>query len=739
MRVAIGSMLGAAAWALIAGIAHAQTAEPSGAAATYKDPDALEEIVVTALKRTSDVQMTPAALDVVSDTQIANSNLNNISAIANLAPALNFGIGNGIYTLMTIRGVSSQDLSELGDPAVAFSVDGEYIDRPLNLSAALFDVSRIEVLRGPQGTLYGRNSTAGAVNIITNAPADSFSAGVTGSVGNYSQGGAQGYVNIPLAEWIAVRVSAVYDGHDGYTDTERGRVLDDEDLKAGRIRVLLTPTSALSLLITGETVHNDGGGPNSIGVLVTGAPGTLPNNVLVTPPSRTFAPVGIDPHVNTVENDVRAEVNYDFAWARLTDIVGYRRTSLEQLQNFSGTSEFVLDYLGGAAYQTLGNELRLTNAAGSPVNWQLGYYYFDENQQIDSAVSTALPFAVRDETHTIDFDYPNVNAKSNALFGETTVPLGAGFSATAGVRYTEDKKSRTGTENILDVVPFILSQGRLVNYLPLPADGSVKDSKVTYNAVLDWNWAASNMLYTKVSTGYKSGGFTTVNSYGPESLTAYEVGSKNRFFDDRLQLNADGFYYNYRNQQVQTFVAANGGDAASTVNAASSREYGVEFDAVAAVTKADRLRMSVDYLNTRFNQFTAALTGYGAVNLPVDLAGQPLPYAPTWTLGAGYSHDWTASWGVVRGEVHTAYKTNYYLATGAFRSLQQPGYSDTDASLTYTSPSQMWEVTAYGRNLEDHRVYSGGFFAATPTVPGLFVFQLAAPRTYGLRATVRFQ
>jgi iron complex outermembrane receptor protein len=262
---------------------------------------------------------------------------------------------------------------------------------------------------------------------------------------------------------------------------------------------------------------------------------------------------------------------------------------------------------------------------------------------------------------------------------------------------------------------------------------------LTYNAVLNWQWAPDNMLYGKVSTGYKSGGFTTVNTYGPESLTAYEVGSKNRFFGDRLQLNGDTFYYDYRNQQVQTFVAANGGDAASTVNAASSREYGFELSAVAVLTASDRVRLSADYLSTRFGQFTAALTGFGAVNIPENLAGQRLPYAPAWTLALGYSHDWHAAWGDVSAEIHSAYKTDYYLAVGEFRSLRQPDYSDTDVSLTYRAPSRKWDVTAYARNLEDHRILSGGSFAATPTVPGIFLFQLGDPRTFGLHASLYFQ
>lgn len=733
---------------LITAPALAQSAAPSCSAAPQANPspttsdtsqDGLADIVVTALKRETNVQKTPVVIDVVSGDQLNKAGVTNITALSNIAPTLNFGQANGIYTVVTIRGVSSQDATELGDPATSFSVDGESISRPLNLAASLFDIARIEVLRGPQGTLYGRNSTAGAVNIVTERPSHDFSASITGSAGTFDQFGVQGYINIPVADWLAIRASGIFSKHKGYTNTELGRVVDDENVTGGRIRALFTPTSRLSLLVTGEIIHTAGGGPATSGVRSTGTAGTLPLNVMVSPPDRRYVLAGIDPELRTTQRDVRAEGSYDFGFAKLTDVIAYRTTKLDQLQNFSGTPTFGVDYRGFAQYKTFGNEIRLSNGDGSPFTWQVGYFYFNEKQFVDSKVYSAIPFAVRDVTNVLEFLYPEVKSTSNAFFGEVTVPIASGFSVTGGIRHTSDDKSRVGTQYTLNIPAFIGSGGTVVGYIPASATGASKDAKWTYNAVANWQVAPSNLVYAKVSTGYKSGGFTTINSYGPESLTAYEVGTKNRFMDGKLQLNADIFYYKYRDQQIQTFVSTGAGtSAASTQNAASSREWGVEFEGIARVTPNDRIRLTADYLNTKFENFVGAVSAYGGATVPINLSGSRLPFAPEWTLTATLTHDFHFAWGDVTAEVRSAYKSDYYLAAYNYPSLRQPGYTNTDASLTYTSPKGQWSLTAFVRNIEDKRVYRFANFAASGA-NNFFLWQFSDPRTAGVRATINFK
>lgn len=715
-------------------------ASAQDAATPAADSGALEEVIVTALKRTSDLQQTPIAIDVISGDMLSRAGVNNIAAIANIAPSLNFGGANGVYTTVTIRGVSSQDTTELGDPAVGFNIDGEYINRPLNLAATLFDVDRIEVLRGPQGTLYGRNATAGAINILTRKPSDQFEAYISAEAGDYSLFGGEGAVNVPIADNVAVRIAGVYTTHDGYTEHELDRETDDSDIKAGRVRLLIN-RGALTVLLTGEIIETDGAGPSTKGILVSGPARTLPSDLRVAVGDRDTYPIGMDPHLKTQQRDIRGEISYDFSFATLTYVGGYRTTELDQFQNIQGTPVHVSDFDGNAEYDTLGNELRLGGETNGGIAWQVGYYNFLEDQSVDSRVyqRVTAQYAPRDTVYRLNFVYPEVEAKSNAFFGETTFPLTDRLSFTTGIRYTDDEKSRTGTQYTLDLATFNATQGGTVRYIPTDVGGETASTRTNWNAVFNFQVTPDNLLYVKGSTGYKSGGFTTVNEYGPEDLLAYEIGSKNRWLDGSLQFNASAFYYDYQDQQISTFIVTPSGvTAASTQNAASSTEYGLELDATWLITPDDRLRVTADYLHAEFDEFNAAVTSFSGATIPADLTGNEQPFAPEWTLSLSFDHTFRATWGSINVGVISAYKSDYYLSATNFLSEQQSSYTKTDFTLGYKSPSERYDVTAYVRNIEDERTFRQANFASSAGAD-FFRYQFSDPRTFGVKATVRFE
>lgn len=713
--------------------------------ATASDGAGIEDIVVTATKRETSAQKTPIAINVVGGETLSRVGLVSINAIANLAPSLNFGQANGVFTVITIRGVSSLDATELGDPAVAFNVDGEYINRPLNLAATLFDVARVEVLRGPQGTLYGRNSTAGAVNIITRKPEPGdFSGYITAGAGNYDQMGIQGAVNIPLGDFGAIRASGMYDKHDGYFKADVGPDLENSRVRAGRLHLLLQPTERLKLLVTGEYIRTTSNGPATFGVPIprgTLPNGSLPTDLLIEPPTRDRTPGGVlDPYNNSTQKAVRGQVDYDFGFARLTDVIAYRDTKFDYFINFAGTPFFLSDFQAHSSYRTFGNELRLASGPDSPFAWQVGYYHFKEDQgPADIPIFQASnPLIQRNYAFPrLRFFYPNVTAKSDAFFGEVTIPLGNGFSATGGIRRTSDRKSRVGTQFLLDNAAFTSSNGATVRYNTTNVGGRVSSKRWTYNAVLNWQATPDSLIYAKYSTGYKAGGFTTVNSYGPEDLDSYEIGTKNRFAGGQIQLNAAAFWYDYQNQQVQTFLLINNIQTASTVNAAASRLYGVETELVAAITPDDRLRVSFDFLHSEYRDFTAALVSIGGTNVAADLSGNRQPYAPKYTIGLGYSHTFHLGDGDLRAEANSAFKSDTFLAATNYRSQRQPAYTSTDFTLTYTPSGGAWDVSAFVRNIENKRQYRLGEFASQFGVD-YFRFQFTNPRTYGIRGTVNF-
>lgn len=713
----------------------------AGPAASQSDANGLGDIIVTATKSSTNLQKTPIVIDVIGGDALSKVGLVNVTAISNLAPALNFGQANGVYTTVTIRGVSSQDTTELGDPAVAFNIDGEYINRPLNLAASLFDIERVEVLRGPQGTLYGRNATAGAINIITGRPKfDRIRASLTGSVGNYGQIGVNGFISVPITDNLAVRFAGLFDKHDGYYKAVVGPDLDDSNIKAGRIRVLWEPRSNISLIVTGEIIKSTANGPATTATAIPAglAAGSIPRNVQVFPTSRDIVPGGIlNPYNNSLQKDVRAELNWDFGFAKLTDAVGYRTTDFDFFTNIQGTPIFTTDYSNHGHYKTFGNEVRLASSENFPFKWQLGYYYFNEDQNAVVPLFQGInPAIKRDYAFPrLQFNYPLVNANSNAFYGEATVPIGGGVSVTGGIRHTTDTKFRIGSQQILDLAAY-LANGT-VRYTVAPLNGNVNNTRWTYNGVLNWQATRSNLFYAKYTTGYKSGGFTTINSYGPEDLTSYEVGSKNRFADGKIQLNAAAFLYDYQNQQVQTFVTANGTTNASTQNAASSRIYGAEAEFVAAITPDDRFRVTVDYLHATYQNFVAAVVSIGGANVTTDLSGNTAPFAPRITIGASYGHTFHIGDGTLRAEALTAFKSKFFLQSTNYRSQLQPAFTKTDLTLTYAPGNQRFELSAFVRNLEDDRTYRYSDFTST-FGQNFFRWQFSSPRTVGLRATVNY-
>ena len=722
----------------------------TGAWAQQTQPSsAIDEVVVTATKRATNVQQTPIAMDVVGAQSLQDGGVTNFQQIAAAMPEINIGTTNGVYTTVTIRGVASYDATELGDPDVSFSIDGEYITRPLALAASMFDIARVETLRGPQGTLYGRNSAAGAVNIITNRPTDRFEGYETVNVGNYTAITTQGAVNLPITKDFKMRIAYLTDNHDGYTDNGVHGRTDDSDVKAGRVEFLYNPDK-FSALLTLEAVQTGGNGPSTASVVypVGFQPkGTaLGVNVPLTIASRTSFPSNIDQYLRTDQFDARGEVSYDFDWSKLTYVGGLRRTILNQFQDIDGTSFLASDYHGRAHYLTNGNELRLASPDSSPITWQGGFFESNERQETRTAIynnATYNPVLAaaglkQDTVETLFFNYDPTQSYSEAVFGEVTVPLFDGVSLVGGGRWTHDHKTRSGFQHTLNSALYASSLGTNITNITSSAAGFGSWYRTTWHGGLDWQVTKDNLLYVSGSSGYKSGGFTTVNVYGPEDLKSVEVGSKNHFFDDRLQLNVDGFHYDYANQQVSLLTTLpNGNNAVATVNAASSEEQGIELEAVGKITPVDKVRLTADYLSAFFNTFPGSATAFGGATINLKLDGNRLPFAPAWTIGVGYEHTWTGEWGELRAAVNSLYKSSYYVTVYDRQAERQSGYTDTSLNLTYSLPGSAWQFSAYAHNLENERPLSfGGFVFAANT--NLERYQFSAPRTFGVSGTFNF-
>jgi iron complex outermembrane recepter protein len=733
----------------------------SGDAAARSEPDSsLQEIIVTAEKRSTSLQDTPIAMDAFSGEDIRRSAISDISGLTRIAPDLQM-LQTDRTLQLSIRGVSSLDVSSSSDPALTVNLDGEYINSGTAINAALFDLERVELLRGPQGTLYGRNSTAGALNLIAAKPVLSeYSGYVTAGYGNFDAKHGEAAFNLPFGDEVAVRVSLFHDDHAGYRDNHPAIDGDNANTSAARISLLAKPNDRFTAYVAGEFVDENQGQIAQYGVPVNAStPGlvayTNPDNPAQSsfiPSQSTFAydpsrfPLSTNGSFQSHQFALRGRLDYDLGPATLTYVGGSRYIRSGEVQEYDGLAPG-----GGVHYlandpnldsHTQSHELRLSNNSSSGIIWQTGVFFFRETQNVVQglyATNFQIPPFPATGQYVNTFYRPDLKDTSPAVFGQMTVPvIDDTLSVTAGIRYTSDKKSGT-----LYNCPFNFVNYLIGNVTALPGTNcagvvvtpqSFSGNKVTWNTGVDWHPSTGHLIYGKVSSGYKAGGFDNAGSFSPESLLAYEIGSKNDFLNRTLQFNAAAFYYDYTNQQVQVFL--NPTIAFTTQNAGASRIYGLETDTHFQVTAADRLSLTANYLNAKFTKYEGSYSTLSGTAFPADLADHQPPLAPRFVFSFGYDRKFSlGDFGTLIADGTVRYTTSYFLSVDNWASDRQAGYSRTELGLEYDSPNKSLSVRGYVHNLEDKIVKTR---AAYINPPSEYVFEYGDPRTYGVQVTKKF-
>jgi iron complex outermembrane receptor protein len=731
---------------------HAQEADTS-------ESGGLQEVVITAEKRLGVEQKTAIAMSVFDAGKLAQNGVGNVADLTNIAPSVSFATSNAT-SIISIRGISSRDTTEIGDPAVSLSIDGFNLQRAIGVNATLFDVQRVEVLRGPQGTLLGRNATGGAINIITAKPSDEFAASVGAETGYRSTFNTQGMINVPIAPWLKVRAAVQTREHDGYRDNSPARDGDDERSKAARLHVLLDPTEQFSMLLTAEWTEINGVGPvvQPVPQRLT-APGVVDLSRPDIPNDGDSFPVPPGGFILATTRNFRVNPSYDFGPATLTYLGGWRALDFQRLATLGGqygTNRQNFTFNQKEQPESWNHELRLTSNSQGKLEWQIGGYYFSEKnslltlfQDYRGSASLSGP-AINLQTYV----YPDIEAKSHAFFGQGSYEILDGVKLEAGARRSTDDKHRIGFNTVTNVVTYANTGCTQTTcaFVTTPQNSSMSSDKTTYHAAVDWQWTPRNLAYLKFDTGYKAGGFTDLAPYGPESIRGFEIGSKNRFLDNRLQLNLATFWYDYQDQQVsQAVTTAAGAIGTRIVNAGKSRIRGVEAEAVAALTDRDRVNLYAAYLDSEFRDFKVAVNGQlasigyaegrctpvssaSATPCNWQLAGRSPPQAPEWSLNFGYEHEWPLLGGALLARVQTHYETKSYFTFYNFAADSQPSYTRSDALVTYTSASKAWTVQGFVRNIEDKLILAS---AQDPSVTTYLAYryQYQPPRTYGVRLT----
>jgi iron complex outermembrane receptor protein len=836
------------------------------------------DVVVTAEHRTQSVQKASLAIDVVTPTVIKNAGVTQVRDLQTVVPGLIIGQG-GPATQIYIRGIGDLGSTPTTNPGVATYIDGVYVARSNAIEGNFYDLSRIEVLKGPQGTLYGRNTAGGALNILTNPPVLTQESGdMNVEIGNYGEFNTDGMLNLPVSDTLAVRGAFQIISRDGYSSEG----FDDDHQESGRLEVLWKPTDKFSLRVGGAYTHVGGMGPgfdldtlnfpNAISSQLaqisevgstSGNPSltnptvplgsiTIPTNprLSITDPrvsnvvygisllqaleetiNNHFSPGVVGPFNGTsykgyclsqplqannakvggvamhltgqvpglcnatlngvglltslgpfgtatpyVESwdqgawqafagqnnrywNLNAQMDWDLGFANLTVIPAYRHTDMSYATFPTAVFD---DEKETSDEETL--EVRLARDTRL-VNWTLGGYIFNEDQGLNSQQFAGFLFnTINPET---------IKTTNYALFGQGTWHITDQFRVITGIRYSDETRALRGES------AYIFPEEFFTGFPPpngLPCfnsatttciydkfSGSITSQSVNYKVGLEYDLSPRNMLYFTVATGTKAGGLNPASigfptndtpiPYKPETVNAFEFGSKNQFFDRRLQVNIEGFYWIYLDHQENaTFVSPSGAFVPSTVNAGSADLYGFDLSVVGRATDNDTLTFDVEYNHSEYTNFEfnsanllpgidtdCKITVLDAKNdQRVNCKRFPLAQAPLWSGSVGWTHVFNLSNGGHLDATATAqFSDRRYLSNQYNPQVLAPAYVVGNLYATYYSPNGKWNVGAFVRNLSDTVTYQGAF-SIRGLNSGLRAVNVGAPRTFGGRIGVNF-
>ncbi len=692
----------------------------AGSARAADAPDAtLEELIVTAQKREQNVLKVPLAITSLSEGFLRERRIQDVVDLQNFVPGLNVGRAGNLAKI-TVRGVSNEFINIGGDAGVAFHLDGIFIGRAEAQLVGLYDVSRVEVLRGPQGTLYGRNATGGSINVVYNRPTDTPEGYVSGSYGSYNEYDVEAVASGPLGDRVAGRISLRRQYSDGYTDNvlPGKKALDDKDNFAARGQLRFQVSDDVQLLV-GADYYRDwsrGGASKFIG----GPDGA---KTPVELPPFNGRPVGfsgrdiianLDQKLYAEYWGLKAELTWAFPAFDLKSISSYRDQRYGVLRaELDGTA---LDWSDSNVANDIwqaSQELQLVSSSEGPLSWILGAYYYTENgdQARFIPIFKPSPLALRAGGR--------VNTDAYALYGHLDYELASRLTLALGARYSLDERRSSD---------FLKITGTPVN----GTSAGQKDwDALTWDATLSYEPMDDAMAYLRVAKGFKSGGFNTGSTqtqpFNPEHILSWEAGYKAAFFERRLRLSAVAFLNDYDDLQVTQVQ----GFSVLLTNAARAKIKGAELEVSGNVTDALRVNLAVGYLDAEFRDYVnvdQARPQKGVQNL----AGNRLPNSPEWkvTLGADYTHR-LASGGEVRLSGNYYHQERVYFDAFNERQQSQGAVARVDAELSYESPDKAWRIALFGRNLTDELVRTAGRVGSNVVGSPNFVL-FDPPRTYGV-------
>lgn len=739
---------------------------PATAFPAEEDSAAIREIVVTARRRAENVQETPVSVIAMGPQELQQQNVDNINELdiklPNVALGTSGGLGghNGSFY---IRGLGTGRNSLNQESAVALYIDDAYFGRSDAAILKVLDVERIEILRGPQGTLFGRNATSGAIRYITAKPSvDALSGEFDVTTGRFSRFDAKGHVNIPMDDASALRLTAASLNRDGYVDNQvTGEDLGDVGYNALRAQYLWLPSDTVEILATAEYSENDTNGPASIGLSYDNSapfqaapPGVAENahvNTVIpgtagtedVPTGDFSTTFGTGPQFNRTDSlGLALTVNWNIG----DDVFLKSATTWRDLDtnvgiDVDGTPAALLERTADRQISTVSQEFQLSGAT-KRYEWLAGLFFLEEDGEAVQEEFRGTHFAPV-APHGIagsQFVTPH-ETTSFAVFGQTTYRFNDRFALTGGLRVTRDEKEMQVVLTTPDESATATITPSDPGFAPFEADASFEDdwSAPSGRISLEWNVREDVFAYGLYSRGFRSGGINDefdeaggvdnfgITSFDEETIDNFEIGVRSDLLGDRLRLNATVFYSIANDLQFAKLIDPTGASSASIIdNAAKAIIQGVEGDFVLAFNEFVTVDGRFGLLDFEYDELDEGVT---AITLNSDGAR-----APDFAYSIGGNFVLPIGNGRLDLRLDYGWMDDHRLLEGDAVSIRQDAYGLLDANLSYSTETN-WTVSVFGTNLTDEEYATGGL-----DIAGLGFVQIepGRPREWGVRVSYEF-
>lgn len=689
--------------------ASAQTSG-EGSTPTASEPPKLEEIIVTSQKRRENLQEVPVAISAFTADALNQRGVETMEDLQQYVPGLNVGANNRDMGIITLRGVGLSNETLGGDPGVTLYMDGHYLQSASFLVQDFLDVERVEVARGPQGTLYGRNSIGGVMNVVTKRPTEELEGTFTVDLGSFDKRLVTGAIGGPFSDRIRGRLAASSEKRDGYVKNTVGPDLKASEYYSVRAALDADVTDQLTMSVGGYYFDDTGN--------------TFVRQFLRDPSTRRVSQNG------PFDRDSKAKgASVDFSWnlgaLELRSLSAWNDSAYAVSQDFDGNATGVGLLQQSGATETFTQELQLVSPTDQALRWVAGAFYYTETSDFTFRVNNLPALLVSVGPSLLKSD-------SKAVFGQTQYSINEQWELILGLRYSKDRKSNTAATVFLQQNGNVVVPGgfRPITYGDWAA--------WTGQAGVNYHLSADKMLYASFSRGYKTGGFNAgilqFPTYEPEYVDASEIGLKSEWLDSRLQANIAVFNYDYKDKQETTSILFGAATLTYLSNAAAARIRGAEFEAIAQPTRALRLNASFGYLDAKFLDFFSIDSLNPAAGLQ-NVSGNVIPKTSKYkfSLGGEYRFE-LGTLGRLTPRIDYAWTDRVQFANFSRNADWIASYGRINARVQWQSASSKWTAELYGQNLADEMTVVNSY----PQADGNNEVFYLAPRTYGLKVRYDF-